>query len=114
MIALGVALRFAVGPLWRLPLWLRLLGIPALLGVLVARGAIARFRKTGQSPTPWSPTPELIFDGPYRWTRNPMYVGMTLLTVGIGLLAGVLWISLLAFAALLVVHFVAVLPEERY
>jgi protein-S-isoprenylcysteine O-methyltransferase Ste14 len=72
------------------------------------------FTRTGQSPIPWKPTPELILRGPYRFTRNPMYVGVTLFVVGLGLTLNDIWISLFAAPALLVVHFIAVLPEERY
>ncbi len=72
------------------------------------------FTRTGQSPIPWRPTPELILRGPYRFTRNPMYVGVTLFVVGLGLTVNNIWISLFAAPALLVVHFIAVLPEERY
>jgi len=43
-----------------------------------------------------------------------MYLGLTLFQVGLGLALGNLWISLFAAPALLVVHFIAVLPEERY
>ena len=100
-------LRFA-GPLR----WLGLLLLAG--GAAIGFAAVGWFRKTGQDPTPWKPSPELILQGPYRFTRNPMYVGMLLLTLGVGLLAGRLWIAVLAPLALLVVHFTAVLPEERY
>jgi protein-S-isoprenylcysteine O-methyltransferase Ste14 len=43
-----------------------------------------------------------------------MYVGVTLFVIGLGLAVNNLWISLFAAPALLVVHFIAVLPEERY
>jgi protein-S-isoprenylcysteine O-methyltransferase Ste14 len=43
-----------------------------------------------------------------------MYLGATLFVVGLGLTVNNIWISLLAAPALLVVHFIAVLPEERY
>jgi protein-S-isoprenylcysteine O-methyltransferase Ste14 len=56
----------------------------------------------------------LIFDGPYKFTRNPMYVGLTLLEIGIGLLLNSVWVSAFALLALATVHFIAVLPEERY
>jgi protein-S-isoprenylcysteine O-methyltransferase Ste14 len=72
------------------------------------------FRKSGQDPAPWQPTPELVFAGPYRFTRNPMYVGMTLLTVGLGAAFATLWALPLALVALGAVHVSAVLPEERY
>ena len=76
--------------------------------------AIRLFRKTGQDPKPWQPTPELVFAGPYRFSRNPMYVGMTFLTIGLGAALGTLWTLPLAFAALGAVHVLAVRPEERY
>ena len=60
-------------------------GIRVAAGVLILTSGIglvlsARlwFIRTGQSPIPWKPTPELILQGPYRFTRNPMYVGVTL------------------------------------
>jgi protein-S-isoprenylcysteine O-methyltransferase Ste14 len=43
-----------------------------------------------------------------------MYVGLTCIQVGLGLALNNLWFSLLAAVALLIVHFIAVLPEERY
>jgi protein-S-isoprenylcysteine O-methyltransferase Ste14 len=91
------------------------------LGVLVAAAGIAfiasarvHFMRTGQSPVPWKPTPELILGGPYRFTRNPMYVGATLVTVGLGIALDAVLASLAAPFALAVVHFIAVRPEERY
>ena|SRR5215469_197606 len=83
-------------------------------GVSLVVSARILFKRTGQSPIPWKPTPELIFRGPYRFTRNPMYVGVTLFVVGLGLAVNNIWISLFAVPALLAVHFIAVLPEERY
>ena len=43
-----------------------------------------------------------------------MYLGITLFELGLGLAINNLWIALFAAPALLTVHFVAVLPEERY
>lgn len=83
-------------------------------GVSLVASARILFKRTGQNPIPWKPTPELILQGPYRFTRNPMYVGVTLFLIGLGLALNNLWISLFAAPALLVVHFIAVLPEERY
>ena len=83
-------------------------------GVSLVVSARILFKRTGQSPIPWKPTPELLLRGPYRFTRNPMYVGVTLFVIGLGLVLNNLWISLFAAPALLVVHFIAVLPEERY
>jgi protein-S-isoprenylcysteine O-methyltransferase Ste14 len=43
-----------------------------------------------------------------------MYVGLTCILIGLGLALNNLWFSSLAAVALLVVHFMAVLPEENY
>ncbi|MBZ5570654.1 MAG: isoprenylcysteine carboxylmethyltransferase family protein [Acidobacteriia bacterium] len=114
---LGVVLRYAVAPI---PLaghgsLVRWAGVAIVLGGLTI-GVPARtlFARTGQNPKPWTPSPELLLSGPYRFTRNPMYVGVTLVQVGLGLAFKNLWISVLAPFSLLVVHFTAVLPEERY
>lgn len=85
-----------------------------LMGLAIAMSARILFSRTGQSPIPWKPTPELIFNGPYRFTRNPMYLGVTVLQVGLGIAVNNLWISALALPALTIIHFMAVLPEEKY
>ena len=85
-----------------------------LVGLWLNVNAWKLFERTGQHPAPWKPSPELVLSGAYRFTRNPMYLGMTCIQVGFGLALNNLWISLLAAFSLLTVHFIAVLPEERY
>jgi protein-S-isoprenylcysteine O-methyltransferase Ste14 len=116
-IALGVVLQRAVRPL-TIPVG-RTLSIAAgivLIAVAVCLfvSALVLFRRTGQHPRPWKPTPELIPNGPYRFSRNPMYVAMTLFVLGLGIALNNLWVSMFAPVSLLAVHFIAVLPEERY
>ena len=41
-------------------------------GVSLVVSARILFKRTGQNPIPWKTTPELILQGPYRFTRNPM------------------------------------------
>jgi len=96
------------------PWWLAAGAALVVAGFLLGLSAMGWFRKTGQDPKPWLPSPELIVQGAYKYTRNPMYVGMTLLTLGIAALSGRLWIAALAPLALAAVHLLAVLPEERY
>jgi protein-S-isoprenylcysteine O-methyltransferase Ste14 len=115
--AAGVGLRYAVAPA-TVPVDRTIRFIVGALVQLFAVGLIASarilFLRTRQSPVPWKPSPELIYDGPYRFTRNPMYLGVTLFQLGLGVTLDNLWISLLAVPALLAVHFIAVLPEEKY
>jgi protein-S-isoprenylcysteine O-methyltransferase Ste14 len=113
----GVLLRYAWMPL-RFPA-ARFVSMAVglvLIGSAIAIAASARtlMVRTGQSPIPWKPTPDLILQGPYRFTRNPMYVGLTLLTIGLGFALDNVWISVLALPSLGVVHYIAVVPEERY
>jgi len=114
---LGVAIRYAVGPL---PVpgarYAALIASVAIVvaGLWVIADAWMLFRRTGQDPAPWKPSPELVLSGAYRFTRNPMYLGLMCIQVGLGLALSNLWICLLAGFSLLTVHFIAVLPEERY
>jgi protein-S-isoprenylcysteine O-methyltransferase Ste14 len=113
----GGALAAATGLLaFGLPLWARLPAgtAVALVGLAILLAARAWFSKTGQHPAPWKPSPELLVGGIYRRTRNPMYLGLTLFQTGLGIALDNGSIVALAPAALLIVHFTAVLPEEAY
>jgi protein-S-isoprenylcysteine O-methyltransferase Ste14 len=55
----------------------------------------------------------LVQTGPYAWSRNPMYVGWTLIDLGVGLLANTAWIPRLVLAVGLYTHLVVVRHEER-
>lgn len=115
-ILLGVGIRYAMP----LPdpadgFIMRAAGIAIILaGLWLIVEAWKLFKRTGQDPAPWTPSPEMLLSGPYRFTRNPMYVGLTCMQVGLGLALNNLWISALAAFSLLIVHFIAVVPEEKY
>jgi protein-S-isoprenylcysteine O-methyltransferase Ste14 len=116
-VILGAALHALVWP-WPLGLAIgpriTLTVVIGGLGLGLAGGALGLFRRTGQNPTPWTPTPEVISTGVYRFTRNPMYVGMALLQIalGIGLANG--WIVALVPVVLAVVYATAIRSEESY
>jgi protein-S-isoprenylcysteine O-methyltransferase Ste14 len=113
----GAALNHFVWPLHvPLPSGLRIgIGVvPVVAGVAIIASTLVHFKRTGQDPKPWKPTPSLILRGPYRFSRNPIYVGMVLAFFGLGVAIDVLWVSAFALLALFVVHLVAVVPEERY
>lgn len=63
---------------------------------------------------PGQATNALIEDGPYRISRNPLYVGLLALYVGLALLAPTGWGLLLFPAAVLLVWWGAIEPEEHY
>lgn len=78
--------------------WSRLPGLPvAWLGIALVAvawippvSAFILFRRAGTEVNPISPTNRaLVTGGPYRFTRNPMYLGLVILTLGIALWMGV-------------------------
>lgn len=66
---------------WTISSWVGL--ILMILGVAVALSCIWRFVRDGEGTiSPLDPTRKLIVSGLYRFSRNPMYVGVTTLLVG--------------------------------
>jgi hypothetical protein len=57
---------------------------------------------------PWKSTPEIISTGIYRFTRNPMHLGMALIQLSIGIGLGSGWIAVLVPLSLLVIYAIAV------
>lgn len=72
------------------------------------------FRRHSTGLLPGQPTYSMIESGPYRLSRNPLYVGLLVLYVGLALLAPTFWGLVLFPIAVLLVHWGAILPEERY
>lgn len=109
------------GPLilWSWPL--KPAGVAALMGVAMLAGGFVLniwadrlFRKSGVGVCPFTPVPSLLSDGPYRFTRNPMYLGMVLVGASVPLITG-LYLNLWAAAVLAIwLHFRFVLPEEEF
>lgn len=76
--------------------------------------AIREFRRGGQDPNPWKPTPRIETGGPYRWTRNPMYLQLLIVCVGVSILLANWWILLLTPVAGWTLQHLAIRPEEDY
>lgn len=89
-------------------------------GVLTAAGLVLNvwserlFVREGVGVCPFTPAPVVIERGPYRLTRNPMYLGLIALNLAFTFFTGVmanLWSSV-AYAMWL--HYAFVLPEENF
>lgn len=99
-------------------------GSPTLrlvLGVLVSAGGLALSARSvlelvryKTHPDPRRPTTYLVTSGPYRRSRNPIYVAFGLMHVGAGIWTGKLWVLLGVIPALLIVRYGVIGPEERY
>jgi len=78
-------------------LWLRIAGgVLLIVGFLLAGSAISEMRKAHTTPDPRQPTTALVTSGPFRFTRNPIYLGFLLIYLGFTLLPGTLWGVLLS------------------
>lgn len=72
------------------------------------------FRRSGVGVCPFSAAPRVVTQGPYRFTRNPMYLGLVLVSASAPMMTGI-YFNLWAAAALAAwLHFRFVLPEEDF
>jgi len=76
--------------------------------------ALGSFFRKKTSPLPFRPTTTLVITGPYRWTRNPMYLGMLLVYLGLAFWSSVLWAILLAPVVVGLVGRFVIRKEEAY
>jgi protein-S-isoprenylcysteine O-methyltransferase Ste14 len=93
----------------------RPLGIPLLvLGIALLAWAVREFGRRGTNVPTNMPSLRIVRSGPYRWTRNPIYVGFTGFQLGIALWMNGGWLLATLVLALLVIRFGVVAREERY
>lgn len=93
-----------------------LFGIGWLLLFAVAALWVSGVRTLIKAKTPVNPNaaPEhLVTGGAFAVSRNPIYLGNTLLLIGVGLIAGNLWMIALAFAAAFTTGRLAIAKEEK-
>ena len=76
--------------------------------------SVILFRRSGQNENPWKPTPQIVERGPFRITRNPMYLQMIIICIGVAVILANAWILLLVPGGGWVLQRLAILPEEAY
>ena len=82
------------------------------LGLLMA--AIRVFVEKAQPLTPATPAKELFLKGPYKFTRNPIYLAMMLFGAGFGVATSNIWIIVTTAIAGLLIQVMVIGPEEAY
>ncbi len=85
----------------------------ALAGLLIAP-TVMRFRKAETTFDVRKAATTLITDGPYRYSRNPVYLALTLLYLGLGVLFSSAWVCVLVVPTLLIINVAVVRKEEQY
>jgi len=85
-----------------------------LIGAWILISARRMMQRAGTAIKPTIPTTALVVTGPFRFTRNPLYVGATLIYVGIAVAARSLWALALLLVVLAVMHRGVIDREEHY
>ena len=90
-------------------------GITAIiLGCLLLVWADIALRRGGATGAHSMPTKSLVINGPFRFSRNPIYLSLILLFAGLALKYNNLWCLILIVPFTSVLHYRTILPEEKY
>ncbi len=85
-----------------------------LFAVWMAAGSWLIFRKSGTHVDPRKPALKIIEDGPFRISRNPMYLSLLLILAALSILQLSIWFLLAALGLWFILDRKAVVPEEVY
>jgi protein-S-isoprenylcysteine O-methyltransferase Ste14 len=104
---------------WPLPLLPRSLSVGlgiafSVFGIGIGAWGRSTLLRGGTNINPYKPTTSVISGGPYRFMRNPLYVGMQSLLLGLSFIVGTWWGVVLLVPAFLILHYGVVLREEAY
>jgi protein-S-isoprenylcysteine O-methyltransferase Ste14 len=101
---------FALGFTFRLIAGGALLLIAAALGT----AALLVMHRSHTPPEPWKPTVRVVKDGPFRFTRNPLYAGLLLVLSAIAILTASGWLMLSVPVLFVLLDYGVVRAEEHY
>ena len=117
--AAAVVVGYLLDRRWPLPIGpaalVRIAGaVVGVSGVALSASGVGQVRRAKTSLVPVRPATSFVVAGPYRFTRNPMYVGLALVTIGLALLLTTWWPIVLLPPTLAAVQFFVIQREERY
>jgi protein-S-isoprenylcysteine O-methyltransferase Ste14 len=104
---------------WPLPFLPRELAAPlggllAGIAIVLFASSAGTFRSAGTPVPGHKPTTVIVHTGPYRISRNPIYVAFSLLQLGIAAWIDSLWLLATLVVAVAVMAYVVIPREERY
>ena len=114
-IALGLLLQVV----WPVRLMPRVVSVPlgvtmVLVAIALFLSAVRTFRAAG-TPVPGNrPTTAIVRTGPYRYSRNPIYLAFSLLQLGVACWVNSLWLLATLIPAVALMSFVVIPREEQY
>ncbi len=115
----GLGLGWLLGawyPLYRVPDAIRwaLGGALGVAGLGIILPALRLMRRAGTAINPTKPTTRLVLAGPFRFTRNPLYLSLLLIYAAIAVLTTTLWALVLLPVVVVILQRVAISKEEAY
>jgi protein-S-isoprenylcysteine O-methyltransferase Ste14 len=121
-LAWGLAVFVGLALNWLVPLPFLPLDLPAgwlgaivfVLALALVAWAIVTITKAGSNVPTNLPTTTIVESGPYRFTRNPIYLGMFLGLIGLAIAFDNLWLLMMLVPFVLVIRYGVVAREEAY
>jgi protein-S-isoprenylcysteine O-methyltransferase Ste14 len=112
-IVTGVLLQLAM-PLPFLPGPMAAGAILVIAAIALLWYSVARFRAAGTPVPARKPTTAIVRTGPYRFSRNPIYLAYSLFQLGIAIWMNSLWLLATLAVAIALMHFIVIRREEQY
>jgi len=112
----GAVLQWVVPlPFWEATWSRRILGgLLFVVALSFARWGESTMKRAGTNVRPDRPSTAIVEDGPFRYTRNPLYLSVITMFVGLAQMANSAWFLILLVPMVLVLHFGVIRREERY
>ena len=85
-----------------------------LINLIIGLAASRRMLAAKTSLNPHRPTTALVLSGPFRFTRNPLYLGLTVFYAGLMLVFDLMWGLILLPVVIWLITSWVIVPEERY
>ena len=115
---LGLALNFVplLSLTFPIPVSLRIaVGVILILaGATVVILAKRDLKNAGQPAAPGKPTTQVVETGIYRFSRNPLYLGLVAVLIGLGLSVNIAWWTILTLPMFFALQHLLIIPEEQY
>jgi len=91
------------------------LGVGVIIVSIVSLMFVFKFYKRYETEIePWKTTSKIITTGPYKYSRNPVYIFLCGVPIGLGIAFNTYWALFAFIPALIIVYFTAVKKEEKY
>ena len=85
-----------------------------VIALVILYFSLREFNKVNEDPVPTSPSNLIITNSIYAYSRNPMYLGLLILQIGLGMLLSVIHITFFSLFTYIVLKNYVIIPEEKY